>query len=74
MPLTTAQKVEKFVEETECGYLELTVDEVRKYFDGEDRNEELDGALDNAQAQVFGGECDEAYILIKIGNGKGEAA
>jgi hypothetical protein len=44
----------------------LTVAEVRAMFDAEGECEALDTALDEAQGEVFSGEHDVAYILIKI--------
>lgn len=45
----------------------VTAESIRNWFDGTgDMAEELEGALDQAQGDVFTGEKDVAYIVIKV--------
>jgi hypothetical protein len=60
------EKIDRFIEETQCGFVEASVDQVSAFFDDGERIEDFDTVLDNAQAQVSAGECDEAFILIRI--------
>jgi hypothetical protein len=60
------EKIDRFIEESGCGFVEVTADQVRAFFDEGERIEDFDTALDNAQAQVFSGEEAEAFILIRI--------
>jgi hypothetical protein len=61
-----AEKIDRFIEETGCGFVEASVEEIRAFFDDGERIEDFDTCLDNAQAQVDAGEYTEAFILIRI--------
>jgi hypothetical protein len=46
--------------------VELTVNEVRAFFDGKDLPEEFSDALDWQQCIVYSNEATERWIIIKI--------
>lgn len=46
--------------------ISISVDSIRKYFDGEALPEELENALDEAQGPVFSGEEPETKIIITV--------
>lgn len=46
--------------------VEVSVNTVRKYFDGDIDLDDVMTGLDNAQGMVFSGDHNQAFLLIKV--------
>lgn len=46
--------------------VDISVAQVRAFFDGEDLPEDVHTLLDEAQGEVFSESAEEAYVLIRI--------